>query len=153
MLKKVLLVAAAGLFAGTASAQANLFKPEDAVKYRQSLYQVMAAQAGVIGGMAKGEIDFDAAALHQRAINLSNAASLLGETYFPETRGVEASNMLDKGWEDAEGRMAKAKDFGAALKNLVQVSGEEGFDQAQAREAAGALFKTCKGCHDEYRKD
>ena len=152
MLKKALIMSA-GLFAASVSAQADLFKPEDAVKYRQSLYQVMAAQAGVIGGMAKGEIDFDAAALHQRAINMSNAASLLGETYFPETRDVEASNMLAKGWEDTEGRIAKAKDFGAALKNLVQVSGEEGFDQAQARKAAGALFKTCKGCHDDYRKD
>ncbi|WMC10405.1 cytochrome c [Oceanimonas pelagia] len=150
---KTALIMSAGLFAASVSAQANLFKPEDAVKYRQSLYQVMAAQAGVIGGMAKGDIDFDAAALHQRAINMSNAASLLGETYFPETRGVAASNMLDKGWEDREGMQAKGKDFGEALKNLVQVSGEEGFDQAQARQAAGALFKTCKGCHDEYRKD
>ncbi|MCT7654431.1 cytochrome c [Oceanimonas sp. NS1] len=113
----------------------------------------MAAQAGVIGGMAKGDIDFDAAALHQRAINMSNAASLLGETYFPETREVKESNLLPKAWDDMEGMQAKGKDFGDALKNLVQVSGEEGFDQAQARQAAGQLFKTCKGCHDNYRKD
>ncbi|AEY00066.1 cytochrome c prime [Oceanimonas sp. GK1] len=152
MLKKALIVSTA-LFAASVSAQAELFKPEDAVKYRQSLYQVMAAQAGVIGGMAKGEIDFDAAALHQRAINLSNAAGLLGETYFPETREVKASNMLAKGWEDREGMQARGKDFGEALQNLVQVSGEAGFDQAQARKAAGELFKTCKGCHDDYRKD
>ncbi|OYD23649.1 c-type cytochrome [Oceanimonas baumannii] len=152
MLKKALILST-GLFAASVSAQADLFKPEDAVKYRQSLYQVMAAQAGVIGGMAKGEIDFDAAALHQRAINLSNAAGLLGDTYFPETRGVESSNLLDKAWDDMEGMQAKGKDFGDALQNLVKVSAEEGFDQAQARKAAGAMFKTCKGCHDGYRKD
>ncbi|PSJ41067.1 c-type cytochrome [Zobellella taiwanensis] len=153
MLKKRLILAAVtGLFATTVAAQANLFKPDDAVKYRQSIYQVMSAQTSVMGAMVKGEVDFDAAALHQRALNLGNAASLLGDTYFPETRGESTSNLLDKAWDDMDGFQAKGQAFGSALQDLIAVSGEADFDAAKARPVVTKVLQSCKSCHDDYRK-
>ncbi|MBL1376173.1 c-type cytochrome [Zobellella iuensis] len=153
MLKKTLIIAAAaGLFATTVAAQTNLFKPEDGVKYRQSIYRVMGAQTKVMGAMVKGEIDFDAEALHQRALNLGNVSGLLGETYFPETRGARGSNLLPKAWNDMDGFRAKGQNFGTALQELIEVSGQPGFDSAKARPVVAKVMQSCKSCHDEYRK-
>ncbi len=151
MLKKVVLLALGGAFATTVAAQSDIFKADDLVKYRQSIYQVMSAQAKVMGAMAKGEIEFDAEAVHERALNMGNVAKLLGETYVPATQGVKESNMLPAAWEDMDGFSAKGKAFGGALQELIAVSGEPGFDADKARPAIGKMLKSCKACHDDYR--
>ena len=151
MLKKVVLLAIGGVFATGVAAQSELFKADDLVKYRQSIYQVMGAQAKVMGAMVKGEIDFDGEALHQRALNMGNVGKLLGETYVPATQGVADSNMLPAAWEDMDDFGAKGKAFGSALQELIAVSGEPGFDEVQARAAVGKVMKGCKACHDDYR--
>ncbi|OIN04801.1 c-type cytochrome [Oceanisphaera psychrotolerans] len=152
MLKKVVLLTIGGVFATAAVAQSDIFKADDLVKYRQSIYQVMGAQAKVMGAMVKGEIDFDAEALHQRALNMGNVGKLLGETYVPATRDVEESNILPAAWEDMDGFSAKGKAFGGALEELIAASGEPGFDAAMAKPAVGKLMKSCKACHDDYRE-
>ncbi|MFP2768887.1 c-type cytochrome [Oceanisphaera sp. KMM 10153] len=151
MLKKVVLLAIGGAFATTVAAQSDIFKADDLVKYRQSIYQVISAQAKVMGAMIKGETDFDGEALHQRAVNMSNVGKLLGETYVPSTKGQADSNMLPAAWEDMDGFSAKGKAFGSALQELIAVSGEPGFDEAKAKPAVGKLLKSCKACHDDYR--
>ena len=153
MLKKVALLVVGSVFATSAFAQAELFKPEDLVKYRQSIYQVMSAQVKVMGAMAKGETEFDAKEFHERAINTGNVAKLLGETYAPATKGVKDSNMLPAAWDDLEGMGAKGKAFGGALEELIATSGEAGFDKKAALPALGKVLKTCKACHDNYRAD
>lgn len=153
MLKKIALLVVGGVFASSAFAQAELFKPEDLVKYRQSIYQVMSAQAKVMGAMAKGETEFNAKEFHERSLNMANVAKLLGETYDPSTQGVKDSNMLPAAWDDLEGMGNKGKAFGAALQELVAVSGEPGFDKKAALPAVSKMLKTCKACHDDYRAD
>ncbi|MGO2088927.1 MAG: c-type cytochrome [Oceanisphaera sp.] len=153
MLKKIALVAISGVFASTAVAQSELFKADDLVKYRQSIYQVMSAQATVLGAMAKGKTEFDAKVVHERALNLGNVSKLLGETYVPATKGVKDSNLLPAAWDDMEGMGEKGKAFGGALKELIAASGEAGFDKKAAVPAIGKVLKTCKACHDDYRAD
>lgn len=153
MLKKVALLVVGGVFASSAFAQAELFKPEDLVKYRQSIYQVMSAQVKVIGAMAKGETEFDGKEFHERTLNMANVAKLLGETYVPATKGVKESNMLPAAWDDLEGMGNKGKAFGGALQDLIAASGEPGFDKKAALPAVGKMLKTCKACHDDYRAD
>ena len=153
MLKKVALLVVGSVFATSAFAQTELFKPEDLVKYRQSIYQVMGAQAKVLGAMAKGDTEFDGAAVHERALNLGNVSKLLGETYVPATKGVKDSNMLPAAWDDLEGMGEKGKAFGGALQELIAVSGEEGFNKKAGALAIAKLLKSCKACHDDYRAD
>ncbi|WP_319782954.1 cytochrome c [Oceanisphaera sp. IT1-181] len=153
MLKKVALLMVGGVFATSVLAQAELFKPDDLVKYRQSIYQVMSAQATVLGATAKGEIEFDPEIVRERALNMGNVAKLLGETYVPATQGVKDSNMLPAAWEDMDGFGDKGKAFGGALQELIAVSGEEGFDKKAAGPAIVKVLKSCKACHDDYRAD
>lgn len=153
MLKKVALLVVGSVFATSAFAQAELFKPEDLVKYRQSIYQVMSAQVKVMGAMAKGETEFDGKVFHERALNMGNVAKLLGETYVPATKDVKDSNLLPAAWDDMENFSGKGKAFGGALQELITASGETGFDQKAALPVLGKMMKTCKACHDDYRAD
>ena len=152
MIKKTIAALVITL-AGTSAVQAKeLFNAEDAVKYRQSIYQIFSAQAGVIGGMVKGEIPFDAAEINKRATNIAKVAPMLGETYFPATSEVKDSNLKAAAWKNMEDFQGKGQAFGKALGELVTASADPSFDIKAARQTAGTLFKGCKGCHDNYRE-
>lgn len=150
MLKKTIAVAALALL-GTTSIQAELFKPEDAVQYRQAIYQIFSAQSSVMGGMVRGDIPFDAEEVHKRATNIAKVAPMLGETYFSATRGVSGSKLQDRAWNNMSDFQAKGQAFGKALGDLIEASAQPDFDQAKARQSIGALVQSCRSCHDDYR--
>lgn len=151
MFKKAIAIASISLFSSTAVQANDLFDAEDAVKYRQAVYQIFSAQAGVIGGMVKGDIPFDAAELNKRATNMGKVAPMLGDTYFPATRDVEESRLKEAAWENMKDFQAKGQSFGKALNELITASADPSFDIKAARQTAGALFKGCKACHQDYR--
>lgn len=152
MLKKTIAIAALTLVSSAAVNADDLFNAEDAVKYRQSVYQIFSAQAGVIGGMVKGDIPFDAAEMNKRATNMAKVAPMLGETYFPATADIKESNLKANAWKNMEDFQEKGQAFGKALGALVTASADPSFDIKTARKTAGALFKGCKACHQDYRE-
>lgn len=151
MIKKAIAVVALTLSSSAAVQAEELFNAEDAVKYRQSVYQIFSAQAGVIGGMVKGKIPFDAAEINKRATNIAKVAPMLGETYFPATADVKESKLKAAAWENMEDFQSKGQAFGKALGELVTASADPSFDLKTAKKTAGALFQGCKGCHTDYR--
>lgn len=152
---KLAFVLLASVMATSAVAEdhSKLFKGEDLVKYRQATYQVMSAQARVMGAMVKGDIDFDAKELHQRSMNLSNAAKLLPETYKLKTMAVGSSNVSPKAWADVEGVTEKGQDFANKLKVLNEATESGEIDLKGSRPLVANVLKSCKSCHDSYRKD
>lgn len=150
MFKKAMIGLAAG-FLATAPVQADYFDPEDAVKYRQALYQVISAQASVMGGMVRGDLDFDGEEINKRARNVAQTAALLPETYFPETRGVGNTRMRDRAWNNMDDFQSKGANFRSALEDLIEASSASDFDASQARSTVGALVQSCRSCHDDYR--
>ena len=152
MFKKTIAIASLTLLTSTAVQSDDLFNAEDAVKYRQSVYQIFSAQAGIIGDMVKGDIAFNAAEMNKRATNIGKVASMLGETYFPATKDVKESRLKDAAWENMEAFQAKGQEFGEALGELITASSDPSFDIKAARKSAGALFKGCKACHTDYRE-
>lgn len=149
MFKKTL--AAAALVLTASVAQADLYKPEDAVKYRQAIYQLFGSQSGLMGGMVRGDRPFDAAEINQRASYMANLLPLLGETYFPATRSVAGTRLNERAWTNTEDFQSKAEIFSKALGELVSASAQPDFDQAKARQTIGALGQSCRNCHDSYR--
>lgn len=150
MFRKAMIIVAAGLFMSSA-AKADLFDPEDAVEYRQALYQVISAQVGVMGGMVRGDLDFDGEEISKRANNVAKIAGMLPETYFPATREVADSNMRGRAWNNMEDFQSKGQAFGKALEELIAASSASDFDQGKARPVVGALVQSCRNCHDDYR--
>ena len=67
MKRLVLAAAAAAGLVMSLPAAAQLQKPEDAIKYRQSVLTVMANHFGRIGAMAQGKAPFDAKAAQENA--------------------------------------------------------------------------------------
>lgn len=149
---KRLIVASAATLATLASLPAAAHsKPEDAIKYRQSAFTVMANHLGRVSAMAQGRAPFDAKAA------ADNAAIVVTMSKLPFAAFVEGS---DKGaptrakpevWKDsakvkdlAEKMQAEAVKFEAAAK-----SGN--LDSIKA--AVGDLGKACKACHDDYRNE
>jgi len=151
MFKKAITLAALTFLGSTGVQSADLFKAEDAVEYRQAIYQVFSAQTSVMGGMVKGKIPFDAAEINKRATNIGKVAPMLGDTYIPSTRGVKGSRLKEAAWENMSDFQAKGEAFGKALGELIQASAQPDFDLKKARPAVGAVLQGCKGCHDDYK--
>ena len=150
--KLVLGVAAAIIGAGVAMpAAAQFAKPEDAIKYRKAAMTVMGTHFGRVAAMANGRIPFDAKAAADNA-EIATIASKLPFAGFIEGTDKGAETRAEpKIWTE----MDKFK--GAAMKmqeemvklNVAAKSGN--LDAIKA--AAGETGKSCKACHDVYRKE
>ena len=69
MKRLVVNVIAAGAALTSLSAAAQFQKPEDAIKYRQSVMTVMANHLGRVGAMAQGKAPYDAAVVAPDSLN------------------------------------------------------------------------------------
>jgi cytochrome c556 len=128
--------------------------PHDkAIKARQAMFQLYSFSAGVLGAMAKGEMEYDAALAQEMADNL-NAAANLGQSAFwpPGSDNSNPDNMknraLPKIWETFPAIGENAQQLKDAASVLAAEAGN-GLDAL--RGSMGAVGKSCKGCHDEYR--
>ena len=146
-----LLVAAVAMLGALAAlpAAAQFQKPEDAVKYRKSAFQVMSAHFGRIGAMTSGKAPFDAAAAASNAEVVAYMSKLPYAGFVEGTAGTEKGAPNAKVWterakfdEDAK----KMQDEVAKL-SLAAKSGNPDLVKTAFGAAAGA----CKNCHDNFR--
>lgn len=143
------LILAAALAIPTATLAAD--PVEDTIAARQGFYKLLGANMGVLAGMAKGEVEYDAAAAQTAADNMGALTMYnVAHLYMPGTSSADSdkSRALPKIWEDFPGVQAKGAAFGDAVKAMQAVAGA-GKDQMAG--AMGALGGSCKGCHDTYR--
>ena len=130
-------------------AAAQFAKPDDAVKYRKSAFQVMAAHFGRLGAVANGKAPYDAAAV------AANADVVVFMSKLPYAGFVEGTSGTDKGAPKANVWTEKAK-FDAAAKKMqdevikLAAAAKTG-KEADLKAAFGAAAGTCKGCHDDFR--
>lgn len=124
---------------------------EDAIKLRKSHMTLVAANLGVLGGMARGDLEYDAVAAQAAADNLAAVAGLDQSRYWPEGSAqgeVEGTRALAAIWEDPEGYAAANEALAVAAVAMAEVAGA-GLEPMQA--AMGPLGATCGGCHEDYR--
>lgn len=130
-------------------AAAQFAKPEDAIKYRQSLMFLQATYLGRLGAMANGRVPFDAKVAAQ------DAELLYTFTRLPFTAFTEGT---DKGNTRAKPEIwtERAKFDAAAAKmqeevTKLNVAAKSGSLDA-LKSAVGAAGQTCKACHDSFQK-
>lgn len=136
------LIAAAGVAAGVAGAKEGVQNP--AVKARMDAMAAIGASTRVLGDMAGGKADFDAAKAAEAAAAI-NATALTVPGLFeaPETDPVsEAKPEIWANWADF---VAKT-DALAAAAAAVDTSSLDG-----VKAGMGALGGSCKACHSAYR--
>src|SRR5215213_9548092 len=147
------MLMAAGVLLGAVTAlpaAAQFAKPEDAIKYRKAAFTVMATHFGRVAAMANGRIPFDAKAAADNA-EIATIASKLPYAGFVEGTDKGETRAEPKIWTEMDkfkGAAAKMQEEMAKL-NVAAKSGN--LDAIKA--AAGETGKSCKACHDVYRKE
>jgi len=131
-------------------AAAQFAKPEDAIKYRKAAFTVMGTHFGRVAAMANGRIPFDAKAAADNA-EIATIASKLPYAGFVEGTDKGETKAESKIWTEMDkfkGAAAKMQEEMAKL-NVAAKSGN--IDTIKA--AVGETGKSCKACHDVYRKE
>ena len=150
-MSKILVTAitAAGLLCALPAA-AQFQKPEDAIKYRKAAFTVLGTHFSRIGAMVNNRVPFDAKVAADNADIVATMASLPFAGFGPGT---------DKGDTRAKAEiwteMDKFRAGGTKMQEeSVKLAAAAKSGNADALKAAfGEAAKTCKACHDAYRKD
>lgn len=148
---KMSLIALAATATIATGVQANNFKEaDDAIHYRQSAFGMIAYNFGDMGAMLKGKKDFDANVFAMRATNVAALSKLPLEGFISGSDKGE-TEALAKIWSDKTDFDAKMKTFqeNAAVLALAAEKG----DKKEIKKAFMNTGKSCKGCHDVYKKD
>jgi cytochrome c556 len=141
-------LAAATLFTALPAA-AQFQKPEDAIKYRRSALFVMGQHFGRIGAMAQGKVPFDAAAAAANADVVASMAKLPWAGFGPGTDSGD-TNALPEVWLETEKFKGGQQKMQEELAKLATAAKSGNLDQLKA--AFGDAGKTCKGCHEHFKK-
>ncbi|MGS0679574.1 c-type cytochrome [Shewanella sp. 125m-7] len=148
---KMSLIALAATATLATSAFANNFKEtDDAIDYRQSAFSMIAHNFGDMGAMLKGKKEFNAEVFSERAENVAALSKLPLEGFVAGSDKGD-TEALAKVWSDKADFDAKMKTFqeNAAILAVAAKSG----DKKEMKKAFGNTGKSCKGCHDVYKKD
>lgn len=137
---------------GTLTLLATPLAAQDAaVKARQGQMQLLAFNLGILGAMAKGNMEYDATAAGAAASNLQALSKLNSMALWPagtDEMSIENTRALPALWENGADVMAKLGDLQAAADGMATASGQ-GLEAVQA--AMGDLGKACGSCHKAYR--
>ena len=146
------LIAAAiaiGLTAGAASPALAQQKPDEALKMRQGLMQAVKMNFGPIAGFAqgKGDLPADAAA---KAGHLAALAKMAPMAWGKGSEALPGANTKAEAFASAD--FAKGWTAMGDASAKLQAAAASG-DAEAIKAAAGEVGKTCKGCHDTFRKE
>jgi cytochrome c556 len=150
MKKLASLVLACSAITLALPASAQFAKPEDAIKYRQSAFFIMAQNFGRVAAMAQGKVPFDAKLAADSAANAEFMAKLPWGAFGEGTdKGGIPTRAKAEIWSDkakfneyADKMQAEMTKFNAAAKT-------GSLDNIKA--AMGAVGGSCKACHDAFQ--
>lgn len=151
MMKKLLQSSLVGLLSLNIGALwAAGVKPEDAIEYRQSVYTLIKWNFAPIGAMVKGEIPYDAAAVARHTAFLETLSKMPLEGFTPGS-DVGKTKAKPDIWKNRQEFEKLMSDFQEQVIKLDQAAGSG--NQAAVKEQFGATAKSCKNCHDKFRKE
>lgn len=118
------------------------------IEDRQKLMKANGDTMKLLGGMAQGEAPFDAAVVKQEAEAMA-ARFERAKSLFPpgSEQGPPETYAKPEVWSDPEGYIASMNDAVKASQALAAVT-----EHAQMGAAVAAVGKTCKSCHDKFRR-
>ena len=148
MKASVALILTAALAATAAVADMG----DDVVQARRGYFKMLGLEVGPLGAMAKGEVDYDAAAAQAHADDLATLAGYgVGDLFLEGTSQddrVGDTRALPAIWANLSDFQSKAEDFAVAAAALKEAAGQ---GRAALGPALGRVGETCKACHDDYR--
>ena len=147
-LHKIILSSTATVLAiGAGVAFAQFQKPEDAIKYRQSVFTVMGNSFGKISAVVKGEVPYNKDDVAKNAAIVAMMSTLPWQEFGPGTEGGKAQSDI---WSDSAKFKAASEKMQLAAVDLNKAA--QSGDLESIKKAFGATGASCKNCHDDFRK-
>ncbi|PSL17354.1 c-type cytochrome [Shimia abyssi] len=136
------------LLGGAAFADGHI---DAAIKARQAQMQLYGFNLGVLGAMAKGDVDYDAATASAAADNLLAAATLNASIMWPQGSDSGAAKSRAKAdmWSNYPDVQAKGM---ALVEAATAMQAAAGGGVEGIRGAIGAVGGACGACHKAYRE-
>ncbi len=152
---KTVIVAASLACAATAYAQV---KPEDAIRARQSIMRVVALNFGPLAQMAQDKIPYNKDVFVANALRLESLWAMNPARFFaagsenavPGSKIAGFTDVRPEIWSQPDKFKSAFDKAGGAIAELAKAA--RSGDEKAMKTAAGALGKTCGGCHDDFRK-
>lgn len=147
-----LLAVAGGLATLAAPAYAQFNKPEDAIRYRQSAMVLIGNNMGRINAQLKASTP-NVQVIQSSAAVVEFASKLPFEAFIPgsETGGTPATRAKPEVFKDTDKIKQLAEKMQGEVVKLNAAA--KGGDINAIRAAFGDAGKSCKACHDDYRKE
>ena len=120
-----------------------------AVKARQAQMQMIGYSIGLLGAVAKGEMEYDAAMVASAAKNINALAQLDRATLWiegTEQGTVAGSRAKAEIWSDADGFAERFQAMADASSALIDAG-----DAGAVGAGMGDLGGACKACHEKFR--
>jgi cytochrome c556 len=141
--------AAAALAAAAASLALAQQKPEDEIRYRQSVMNVVGRAMGPMGAMAQGKAPFNAAVAQKNSALVDTMLGLPWESFGPGTDKGAPTKADTKIWTETAKFKQSAEATRKAVANLAAAA--KAGDEGKFKAAFGEVGKACKACHDDFR--
>jgi cytochrome c556 len=138
----------AAVIAFTAPASAQFQKPEDAVKYRQSVMTIMGTHFGRIGAMVNGRAPFDAKVAQDSAHVVSVMSTLPWPAFSQNTEALK-TRALPEIWKEGAKFKEASEKLQAEVAKLEVAAKTGNLDTIKA--AFGSAGGSCKACHDSFQ--
>lgn len=145
---RIAAIAALGaMVMGTAAYAADA---DDVIMYRKGLMEAVGAHASALGAIAQGKLPYDKAFLAHADL-LAGTAALAVEAFKENThgQGKEKTTAKEGVWTDWAKFEQGLHDLEDRANEVASLAASGGV--ATASPALGGLFKTCKGCHENFR--
>lgn len=143
------LALAAAVSAVSLPAMAQFQKPEDAIKYRQSSFVLMANHFGRIKAMIDGKVPFDAKVAADNAAVVEMMSKLPWGAFGPGT-DMGTTKALPAVWSEQAKFKEGADKMQVEAGKLVAAAKTGNLDNLKA--AFGGVGQTCKACHDNFKE-
>jgi len=123
---------------------------EDAIERRHAIFELVAFNTSIMGGMVREKTPFDAAEFKKRALNVAFIAQGLDE-HWPAGSDKGGTDALPAIWENEADFRSKLKSFQTQANQLYRTSKSGTLETLKPE--FGLLIEQCKGCHDKYKAD
>lgn len=142
------LVFAVVLCSLSMAAHAQFQKTSDAIKYRQSIFNVLNVHTQRIGSVVKGEAPFDKAGIETNAAVIELLSKQLTHA-FPAGSDGAPSKAKPEVWQDPGQFKQKMEDFQNAAVKLSAAARSS--DMGVIKSSFNAVTQSCKACHEGFR--
>ena len=121
---------------------------DNAVKYRKHTMDAIGGHMQALGAIAKGEVDHKS----HVPVHVASLAALSGIA--PDLFGADSrdgdTDALPKIWDEPDAFKKALDAFRTAAQDLDAIV--KSGDMTNFGAGLGALGKSCKGCHDDFKK-